>query len=245
MVKSALEEDRIVPYFQGIVNLKTLKIEKYEALVRLILPSGEVLSPYFFLETVSKTLYYYEITEVMIQKTMQMAKIHSDLRFSINLSMKDIINTNIMTLLFNFFDKDKETASRIDIELLETEIVVTNDSRINTFIQKVHSYGSKVLIDDFGTGYSNFAYLVDLDVDILKIDASITKEIVENSRKLHILKTIHTFTLGMNMQNVAEFVETKEIALLLKELGVEYAQGYFFSKPLPEPLSDNDVAFKL
>ena len=241
MVKSALKEDRIVPYFQGIVNLKTLKIEKYEALVRLILPSGEVLSPYFFLDIVSKTHYYYEITEVMIRKTMQMAKIHSKCRFSINFSMKDIINQDITALLFGLFDMDKETASRIDIELLETELVIVDDSRISDFLKKVHSYGSKVLIDDFGTGYSNFAYLADLDVDILKIDASITKEIVSNPRKLHILKTIHNFTSGMDMQNVAEFVETREIALLLQKLGVEYAQGYFFSKPLPTPNLDKQI----
>jgi len=241
MVKSALEEDRIVPYFQGIVNLQTLKIEKYEALVRLILPSGEVLSPYFFLGIASKTHYYYDITKVMIKKTMEVARAHSTQRFSINFSMKDIINDNIHNILFELFDADKGVAKRIDIELLETELVVANDNRVNDFIKKVRSYGSKILIDDFGTGYSNFSYLSDLDVDILKIDASITKEIISNSRKLHILQTIHNFTSGMNMQNVAEFVETKEVALLLQKIGIEYAQGYYFSKPLSEPLENSEV----
>ncbi len=240
-VKVALKEDKIVPYFQGIVNLQTLKIEKYEALVRLILPSGEVLSPYAFLDTVSKTHYYYDITKVMIRKTMQVAKIHTQQRFSINFSMKDITNTNITTTLFQLFEKDKETAKRVDIELLETELVAVDDSRIKDFVAQVHSYGSKILIDDFGTGYSNFAYLSDLDVDILKIDASITKEILTDSRKLHIAQTIHNFTSGMKMQNVAEFVETKEVALLLQEMGVEYAQGYLFSKPLPAPLENTKV----
>ena len=242
MVKSALVEDRIVPYFQGIVNLRTMRIEKYEVLVRLILPSGEVLSPYAFLDTVSKTHYYYDITKVMIKKTMEMAKTHPAQRFSINFSMKDITNENIIHTLFELFDADKETAKRIDIELLETELVAVDDSRINDFIIKVHSYGSKILIDDFGTGYSNFSYLSDLDVDIIKIDASIIKEITSDTRKLHIAQTIHNFTSGMKMQNVAEFVETKEVALRLKEMGVEYAQGYLFSKPLPELLKNSDVS---
>ncbi len=241
MVKSAIAEDRIVPYFQGIVNLQTMKIEKYEALVRLILPSGEVLSPYAFLDIVSKTNYYYDITKIMIQKTIKVAKTHPAQRFSINFSMKDITNENIIRTLFELFDADKETAKRVDIELLETELVIVDDSRINDFIAKVHKYGSKVLIDDFGTGYSNFSYLSELDVDIIKIDASITKEITSNPRKLHILQTIHNFTSGMDMLNVAEFVETKEIALLLKEIGIEYAQGYLFSKPLPQPLENSDV----
>jgi len=241
MVKSALKEGRIIPYFQGIVNLQTLKIEKYEALVRLLLPSGEVLPPYAFLDVISKTHYYYEISEVMIKKTIEVAKIYPELRFSINLSMKDITNTQIIKSLFELFDADKETAKRIDIELLETELITVNDNCINNFIKKVHSYGSKILLDDFGTGYSNFAYLSDLDVDILKIDGSIIKEINTNPRQLHILQTIRNFTSGMGMLNVAEFVETKEIALLLQETGIEYAQGYLFSKPLPKPLKNNKV----
>lgn len=241
MVKSALKEDRIVPYFQGIVNLQNMKIEKYESLVRLILPSGEVLSPYAFLDVVSKTHYYYDITKVMIQKSIEVAKVHPQQRFSINFSMKDIINENIINTLFKLFDADRETAKRIDIELLETEMVAVEDKRISKFIQKVHSYGSKILIDDFGTGYSNFAYLSDLDVDILKIDASIIKEITSDPKKLHITRSIHNFTLGMNMQNVAEFVETKETALLLKEIGIEYAQGYLFCKPQATPQLENSV----
>ena len=245
MVKSALYEDRIVPYFQGIVNLQTMKIEKYESLVRLILPSGEVLSPYFFLDTISKTHYYYAITKTMIQKTIKTAQQHPMYRFSINLSMKDIINEEITNTLFELFEQDKQTASRIDIELLETELVEIQNQHINDFIAKVHSYGSKILIDDFGTGYSNFAYLAELHVDTIKIDASITKEITQNPKKLHILKTIANFTKGLQMQNVAEFVETKEVALMLKELNVEYAQGYFFAKPQPQPEKNNEVTQKL
>jgi len=241
IVKAALKEDRIVPYFQGIVNLNSMKIEKYEALVRLVLPSGEVLSPYFFLDVVSKTHYYYDITETMIKKTIEVAKEYPQYRFSINFSMRDIINIDIANTLFSLFDADRQTAARVDIELLETELVAFEDNRINDFIAKIHSYGSKVLIDDFGTGYSNFSYLSDLNVDIIKIDASITKEITTNPKKLHILKSIHNFTHGMGMLNVAEFVETKEIAEKLQEIGVEYAQGYLFSKPLPKPLENSSV----
>ena len=241
MVKAAIAQDRITAYFQGIVNLKTMQIEKYEALVRLILPSGEVLSPYAFLTTISKTHYYYDITKIMIEKTIKMAKQHPALRFSINLSMKDIVNNEVTDTLFKLFDADLETAKRIDIELLETELITLDDKRINSFIAKLHKYGSKVLIDDFGTGYSNFSYLSSLDADMIKVDASIIREITSAPRKLHILRTIHSFTSGLQMKNVAEFVETKEVALLLQKEGIEYAQGYLFSKPSPQPLDDNRV----
>ena len=241
IIKSALQEDRVVPYFQPIVNLKTLKIEKYEALVRIVLPSKEVLSPYMFLEIASKTQYYYQITKCMITKTMKVANEYPEYRFSLNFSMNDIINEEIITLLFELFNTNLEVASRIDIELLETEVMLVDDIRIGEFITKVHSYGSKILIDDFGTGYSNFSYFSSLDVDIIKIDASIVKEITTDARKLHMLKSIHNFTSGMDMSNVAEFVETKEVALLLKEMGIEYAQGYLFSRPLPQPMKTSIV----
>ena len=241
IIKSALEEDRVVPYFQPIVNLQTLQIEKYEALVRIVLPSKEVLSPYVFLDIASKTQYYYEITKRMISKTMKTAKEYPEYRFSINLSMNDIVNSEITDVLFALFETNLEVASRIDIELLETEMMLVDDARIDAFIERLHGYGSKILIDDFGTGYSNFSYFSTLDVDIIKIDASIVKEITTNARKLHMLKSIHNFTSGMDMANVAEFVETKDVALLLKEIGIEYAQGYLFSKPLPKPLENSSV----
>lgn len=78
---------------------------------------------------------------------------------------------------------------------------------------------------------------------MVKIDGSIVGEIVYDKKKLHILETIHQFTNGMEMINIAEFVESREIALILKELGVEYAQGYYFSQPLPKPLDSDEVTF--
>ncbi|MEA2092037.1 MAG: EAL domain-containing protein, partial [Campylobacterota bacterium] len=113
---------------------------------------------------------------------------------------------------------------------------------VQKFITKLKTYGSKILIDDFGTGYSNFSYFSDLDIDIVKIDGSIVSEIETNERKLHMLTSIHKFSNGMDMKNVAEFVETKEVAILLREIGVEYAQGYYFSPPLPKPLDSDEVS---
>lgn len=237
LIKNAIKNDKILPYFQPIINLQTLQIEKYEALVRLIDKDGNVLTPYYFLDIASKTEYYQDITRIMAQKTMEVARKYPNMRFSINISMQDLTNEYIDDVLFNVLDSDLETASRIDIELLESEHL-TDIKIVQNFIRRVHSYGSQVLIDDFGSGYSNFSYLSSLDINIIKIDGSIVKEITTDTKKLHILKSIHKFTSGMQMQNVAEFVETEEEALLLRENGIEYAQGYYFSKPLPTPLQE-------
>ncbi|MBU0719739.1 bifunctional diguanylate cyclase/phosphodiesterase [bacterium] len=241
IVKNALNEDRVVPYFQPIVNLQTLKIEKYEALVRIKLPGGTVLSPYLFLDTSKQTSYYYDLTKIMIEKTIQTAKKFPNYRFSINISMIDILNQEITQALFEQFNKNFSIASRIDIEILESEHI-KEISEVQEFIKKLHSYGSKVLIDDFGSGYSNFSYFADLDIDIIKIDGSIIQEITTNERKHHMLKSIYKFSKGMGLLNIAEFVETREMAILLKEIGVEYAQGYYFGHPQEEPLKDDTVS---
>jgi len=240
IIKSAIADDRVIPYFQPIVNLQTSKIEKYEALVRIRLEDGTILSPFKFLEISKKSSYYHEITKIMINKTIQTAKEFPQYRFSLNISMLDILNEQLVTMLFDCFEKNKDTVSRVDIELLESEFL-EDTKKVQEFIDKLHSYGSKILIDDFGSGYSNFSYFSNLEIDIVKIDGSIVSEIVNNKTKLHILKTIYQFTEGMNKTNIAEYVESREIALILKEVGIKYAQGYYFSQPLPKPLNDSKV----
>ena len=239
-IKDALAEDRIIPFFQPIVNLQTSKIEKYEALVRLRLKNGEILPPFKFLEIAQKSSQYHNITKVMIEKTIQTARKYPQYRFSINFSMQDILDKKITTTLFELLDENKDTDAKIDIELLESEQL--DDMQIvKLFIDKVHTYGSYILVDDFGTGYSNFSYFSELAIDIVKIDGSIVKEIVTSKRKFHMLKSIKEFANGMDMKTVSEFVESRDIALKLKSIGATYAQGYYFSQPLEQPLDDANV----
>lgn len=239
-IKTAIKDDRIVPFFQPIINLKTSKIEKYEALVRLKLEDGTFLLPYKFLDISKKSSYYHFITKTMIEKTLKMAQEFPQYRFSINISMIDILDSKLTHMLFETLNANPTVANRLDIELVESENL-QNLQIVQDFITKLNIFGSKILIDDFGTGYSNFSYFSNLDIDLVKIDGSIVNEIETNNKKLHMLTSIHKFSNGMNMKNIAEFVETREVALLLKEIGVEYAQGYYFSKPMERPLEDDEV----
>ncbi len=241
LIRDALAEDRIIPYFQPIINLKTSKIEKYEALVRLQMKNGTILSPFRFLEVSKKTPYYREITKVIIEKTLATLKEYPSLRFSINISMIDILDEEIVKIFLSHLRENMPDSSRLDIELLESENI-QNIEKVKHFIGEVKKFGSQILLDDFGSGYSNFAYFSDLDIDMIKIDGSIISEITTSERKLHMLKSIYQFSKGMHMINIAEFVETREMALLLKEVGVKYAQGYYFSQPLAKPLDYTDVS---
>lgn len=239
-IKTAIKDDRIVPFFQPIINLKTSKVEKYEALVRLKLEDGTFLQPYKFVDISKKSSYYHYITKTMIEKTLKIAQEFPQYRFSINISMIDILDDKLTHMLFETLNANPDVANRLDIELVESENL-QNLQVTQNFITKLHVFGSKILIDDFGTGYSNFSYFSNLDIDLVKIDGSIVNEIETNNKKLHMLTSIHKFSNGMNMKSIAEFVETREVALLLKEIGVEYAQGYYFSKPLERPLENADV----
>ncbi|MEA1920048.1 MAG: EAL domain-containing protein [Campylobacterota bacterium] len=233
-LKEAIKNDFVVPYFQPIFHLEHKKIEKYEALVRIESADGTILQPWQFLPTAVKTSYYADITRIMIQKSMAYFK---DLpyRFSVNLAMQDLLNKELMEVIKATLEDDKETAKRLDFELLESEHISDIDL-VNRFIHDIKAYGCRISIDDFGSGYSNFSYLLRLDIDIIKIDGSLIKEINTNPKSYRIVKTIVEFASINTFDVVAEFVEDQAIAECLQTLGITYAQGYYYGKPRPDTL---------
>jgi len=233
-LKNAIATDTIVPYFQPIFNLKHNCIEKYEALVRIECVDGLTLQPWQFLPVAQKTIYYGEITRIMLQKSMHYFK---DLpyRFSVNIAMQDLLNKELMEIIKKTLTDDRETAKRVDFELLESEHI-DNIALVNSFISEIKAYGCRICIDDFGSGYSNFSYLLQLNVDILKIDGSLIKEINHDPKSYQIVNTIVEFAKINKLDVVAEFVEDYKIVECLNALDVTYAQGYYYGKPLPNTL---------
>ena len=225
----AIEEKRIVPYFQPIINLQEGKIVKYEALIRQIGIDGAVIPPVQFLELAAQTPLYRELTRTMIEQVFSAFE-NKPYRFSINLSMRDLLDKELMVMLEEQLQKNPESAKRLEIELLESESLFDIQAAEH-FITLLKSYGCRVAIDDFGTGYSNFSYLAKLSVDTLKIDGSLISKILTDDKYLKTVETIVHYANTLGVETVAEFVETKEVALMLKKIGVTYAQGYYFDKP--------------
>lgn len=229
MVKKALSSFKIASYFQPIVNNKTKQIEKYESLVRLIDENDSVISPFFFLEIAKKGRYYSQITSTVLDNSFDALK-DTDKSITINLSVLDIEKKSTREKLFKLLNLHKERASRVIFELLEDE-GAKDFNTIKKFIHDVKLLGTKIAIDDFGAGYSNFERLLDYQPDILKIDGSLIKNIVTDDFSLDVVETIVTFAKKQNIKIVAEFVENEEIFNVLKELGIDYSQGYYFGKP--------------
>jgi len=230
-VKKAIEDYRIISYFQPIVNNKTEQIDKYESLVRLVDENGDILTPFFFLDIAKEGQYYSDITAIVLRNSFDALK-STKMNISINLSALDIEKASTREELYKLLEEYKEDAHRIVFELLEDENVHEMQI-IKEFINKVKSMGVKIAIDDFGAGYSNFERLLEYQPDILKIDGSLIKNIETSEYSLAVVKTIVTFAKSQNIQTIAEYAENKEIFEILKSLDVDYSQGYYFGKPLP------------
>ena len=229
MVKIALDNYKIVSYFQPIINNKTRIIEKYESLVRLVDENGNVLSPYSFLDISKKGSYYNKITHRVLENSFKILE-HISTKISINLSSLDIEKEETRVKLYSLLEEYKEDASRIVFELLEDEDV-KDFAVIKSFIKRVKKLGVMIAIDDFGAGYSNFERLLEFEPDILKIDGSLIKNIANDVYSRNIVETIVSFAKKQNIITIAEFVENEEIFNILYNLGVDYSQGYYFGEP--------------
>lgn len=227
-IKKAIDEDKIIPVFQPIINNSTKKCEKYESLVRLIDDDGSLISPFFFLDISKQTKQYTKITKIMIQKTFEIFQ-HKDIEFSINLTIEDILDDEIQEFMFVMLETYK-IGKRVVFEIVESESI-NNFTEIQDFIASVKKYKCKVAIDDFGTGYSNFEYLLRLNVDYIKIDGSMIKEIDTDINKQLVVGSIVDFAHKMNIKTIAEFVENESILKVVKELGIDFSQGYYYGKP--------------
>lgn len=227
-LKKAIEEDRIIPLFQPIVDCKTQEIIKYEALMRMVDANGAYIAPIHFLELAKKNKLYHQLTKIMIEKTFEKFQ---DLPYavSINISVEDILNKDVNKFIM---DKLKESSigEKIVFEIIESE-GIENFYQVLEFIDSVKKYGVRIAIDDFGTGYSNFDYLMKLKVDYIKIDGSMIKGVDTNNNSQMITKTIVNFAKNMGIKTIAEFVHSKNVFTKVQELEVDFSQGYYFGEP--------------
>lgn len=225
----AFKNDRLIPHFQPIVSLISGEIEKYEALARLVMQDGEIRSIVDYLGVVKESKYYPTLTRMMVQKSFEAMK---DLphKFSINLSSDDITDYETVAMIETILESNPQIAQRVIFEILESEAM--NDyQKVVDFIQMVKRYGCQIAIDDFGSGYSNFLHILSLDIDIIKIDGSLIRHLDTSSHAVLIVETIVGFAKKAGKKIVAEFVYNEAIHDIVKELGIECAQGYYTGKP--------------
>lgn len=233
-LRHAFEHDRLIPYFQPIVSLHTGRIEKYEALARLITQEGEIKSIFAYLDVVKESKYNATLTKVMVKKSFEVMKNLSHL-FSINLSIDDITDHETITMITKTLDQYPDIAKRVVFEILESE-AMDDYTKVAEFIHTVKAYGCKIAIDDFGSGYSNFDHLLNLDIDIIKLDGSLIRNVATSPHAVMIVETIVGFAKKAGMVTIAEFATDQAVYETVKKLGIDYAQGFYTGKPKAMPL---------
>ena len=232
ILKKAINSNSVISYFQPICNNRSGMIEKYECLARVIDETGNVLSPFSFLKVVKESKLYGEITKRMIEIGVAAFKHRRIFEFSLNISVEDINDTDIEEFIATVLKKNQEIACRTTFEIVESE-GIENYEVVYDFINKVKKYGCKIAIDDFGAGYSNFGHTMQLNIDYLKIDASLIKEIDRNEKLQILTETIVSYARRLGIKTIAEYVHSEEVHKKVKALGVDYSQGYYIGEPRP------------
>ncbi|MBF0609141.1 MAG: diguanylate cyclase [Candidatus Magnetobacterium sp. LHC-1] len=235
-IKWALENNRFVPWFQPILDLRTNMISHYEALARMQVDERKVLYPPSFLYTAEKYGFIGSIDRMIIQKTLtvqsQVVQAKPHLSFGMNLSGKDLGDEQILHFIKDQIDILKVDPTRLIFEVTETAAISDLVKAIRS-IKGLKELGCRISLDDFGVGFTSFKYLKDMEVDYIKIDGSFVKNLLNSDENRHIVKAIRDMAGGMGIMTVAEFVEDVETMNLLRDYGVDYAQGYLIGKPSP------------
>ena len=234
-IKIAIEQSDVVPFYQPIFN-RNNEIVKYETLMRIKDKNsdGEViyLSPYLFLDVSIKTKQYLQLSDQVISKALKdLSKTQKQL--SLNLSFKDILDSDFVTSLDKNLDKiDNEKKEQIVFEILESDYI-TDYSLLEDFVIKYRNQGIKIAIDDFGTGYSNFAHILKIRPNYIKIDGSLIKNINTDKNSFELVKSIIDFSKALNIKVIAEFVHSKDVYDAILDLGVDEFQGFYLGEPSP------------
>lgn len=227
-IKQAIENDRIVAFYQPIYDVKMKNITKYETLVRLVDSHGEIKSPYDFLDLSKKVKLYHSIASLHAKKVVEMMlKTSSEISFSINID--DFSDSEFVFELLQLL-KINNLGNRFIIEIVETDQSQDKEG-LKRFIDLAHLFGCKIAIDDFGSGYSNFYHFINSGADYIKIDGSLIQNVLTDENARRTIKAIINLSKMLNMKVVAEYVSTKEIFDHLLDYEIDYFQGYYIGKP--------------
>ena len=227
-LRSAVSENRVIPYFQPIYDMQTGKITKYEALMRIGDGEGGVITPDKFLNISKQSRIYPLLTAKMVEITMAYFENREE-EFSINMSFEDLMNPETVRFVINESIRTN-TSSRLIIEIVESE-EIKNYEEVERVLLAFKKVGIRIAIDDFGVGYSVYDWLLKINADFIKIDGSIIKNIQVNDQAEKLVSSIVKFANESGIKVVAEFVDSGELVDLLKKNKVDYAQGYYFGKP--------------
>jgi len=238
-LQEALDNDRFELFLQRIqcVKYQDVESEHYEVLVRMLDEDGKLIPPGAFLPAAERFNLIASIDTWIIENVFKklerlivQGKYSENLILSINLSGTSMANDDLFSRISYLLDESNIPAENFCFEVTETA-AIANLKQATQFLSSLRRKGCKIALDDFGSGLSSFAYLKQLPVDYLKIDGLFVKDIAIDNIDKAFVESINQIGQVMNLKTIAEFVENDEILAILKNIGVDYAQGYGIHKP--------------
>ena len=237
-LREAIVNRELVLYYQPIISLENFELNGFEALVRWQHPTKGIISPGNFIPLAEETGLIIPLGEWVMYQACKQLKTWQDslprasrLTMSINVAGEQLHAPNFIALIDRIIARTQVDCRYLKLEMTESMLIEDTEQLIEV-LQQIKNRQIKLSIDDFGTGYSSLSYLPQFPIDILKIDRSFVDAMNAEQQNLEIIKTIITLAQVLNMQIIAEGIETELQCDLLKLLKVDFGQGYLFSKPL-------------
>ena len=235
-IRDAHQNKEFVMYHQPIIDMKTSKICGSEALIRWNSPEKGLISPGIFIDLLENSALIIPVGFWIIEECFQQSKLVAQknpgqkFSISINISARQLSNSGFIDTLKMLILKHGINPENFKLEV--TERVFIEGGSVIDFLNKCHALGFEISLDDFGTGFSSLQYLSRLPIDFIKIDRSFVMNILGDEKTKAIVSAIIYLSKKLNIQVIAEGIETEAEFTIMKELGANFAQGYLFSKPV-------------
>jgi len=229
----ALEERRVIPYFQPIVSAKGNGIVCHEVLCRLEI-GGKVISANEFIEIAENLQIVTKLDSILMEKVFQKARDEGyDGFLFINLSPRSLIIKEFVPMIIRLARNYQINHGKVVFEITERD-TLKNMTLLESFVMDLKLEGFKFAIDDFGSGFSSFQYVRKLPVDFVKIDGMFVQNMLNDPKDMSFVKTLAVLAKEFGIQSIAEYVESEDVLRAVTSLGIDFAQGYHTGKPGPD-----------
>ncbi len=238
--KEALANKKVTLHYQPIINLQNGDVMGFEALMRWTHPERGFVSPGIFIPIIEENGQIIEASKWAFHESCSALKriqgitgYHKKLHMSVNFSSTDFSSEGFLDNVYNTISETDVLPEQIHLEITE-RLLMAQPKQAKETLSLCRKAGMNISIDDFGTGYSSLSYLHAFPINTLKIDQSFIRDMHKNESSLELVRSIISLGKNLKMTIIAEGVEQIEEARLLKDMGCDYAQGYYFSRPMPE-----------
>ncbi len=236
-LKAAFEDDEYLIHYQPVIDIHKNEIVGVEALLRWHHPEKGMIQPADFVSVVEDCGLIVALGEWMIFSICKQISLWQESglkhqQVSINLAPRQFKEQDLVAVFTQAIAENNIDASSLSVEVTERTLI-DNIGEVEGTLKKLRAMGMQVMLDDFGTGYASLAYLKDFPVDVVKIDRVFVTGIPDSKEDSAIVEAIAGLTRGLKLRLLAEGVENDRQLDMLKSVGCQFAQGYYWSKPLP------------